>query len=116
MSDDKASERSDLWASEMDSSDAKDAKDTQSAWDTESIRDDWHANSVRLPKHLQNAWDSEHKRLDYELTQQDVDIDYSKDRWYKPLVIALGLSQLQSMDTDELETALENLQENEIVG
>jgi len=115
MSDDKANERSELWASEMDSSDTEDAKDEQNAWDTESIRDDWHANSVRLPKHLQNAWDSEHKRLDYELTQQDVDIDYSKDRYYKPLVIALGLSKLQSMDTTEVETALEKVQENEMV-
>jgi len=118
MSDDKANERSELWASEMDASDAKDAEepeDTQSAWDTESIRDDWHANSVRLPKHLQNAWDAEHKKVDYELTQQDVEIDYSKDRWYKPLVIALGLSKLQSMDITEVETALEEMQENGMV-
>lgn len=118
MSDDKANERSELWASEMDSSDdddAENAKDTQNAWDTESIRDDWHANSVRLPKHLQDAWDAEHKRLDYELTQQDVDIDYSKDRYYKPLVIALGLSRLQSMDTTEVETTLEKIQENGMV-
>jgi hypothetical protein len=115
MSDDKANERSELWASEMDASDAKDTEDEQNAWDTESIRDDWHANSVRLPKHLQNAWDAEHKRLDYELTQQDVEVDYSKDRYYKPLVIALGLSKLQSMDIHEVETALEKVRENGIV-
>jgi hypothetical protein len=124
MSDDKANERSELWASEMDASDdksPKDAKDTenteneQSAWDTDSIRDDWHPNSVRLPKHLQDAWDAEHKRLDYELTKASIEIDYTKDRWYKPLVIALGLKALQSMDTEQVESALEEMQENEMV-
>lgn len=124
MTDDKANERSELWASEMDASDAKNEQDTedgketkneQSEWDTESIRDDWHPNSVRLPKHLQDAWDSEHKRIDYQLTQADNDIDYSKDRYYKPLVIALGLSRLQEMDTSDIIEAITNLSENDLV-
>lgn len=121
MTDDKANERSELWASEMDASDAKNEQDTEeptddkNAWDTQSIRDDWHPNSVRLPDYLQRRWNSEHKRLDFKLSQRDLNIDYSKDRYFKPLVIALGLRELRDMDMEEVETALEDLEENRVV-
>lgn len=113
MTDDKASERGEMWASELDESDAADtenASDAQTAWDVESIRESWNPNSVRLPDGLQRRFTAYHGRLEAELLMDDLDLDYRKDRHYKPLVIALGLRELDAMDTEDIVDALAELE------
>jgi hypothetical protein len=39
-----------------------------------------------------------------------VDRKYGKDRYYKPLVIALGLRELDAMDTSDVVDALDELE------
>ena len=115
-------ELSEMWSNEanaQDDSDATDATDTENAkdekrtqhakdamdateWDVDSIRDAWNPNSVRLPDSIQDVFASEYKRLDYQLDQADTDFEFTKDRYYKPLVVALGLEALQQLDADEV--------------
>jgi len=112
MTDDKASERSDLWAGELaaDAADTTDAKNTQNPWDVQSIRDSWNPNSVRLPDSLQRRFNAYHSRVESELTMEGIEREYSKDRYYKPLVIALGLKELDAMDTQDVVDALDDLE------
>lgn len=109
MTDDKTTERSEMWSSELTEDDSM---VESTAWDVESIRDNWHPNSVRLPDHLQRRFDAYHKRLDW---QMHADREFKKDRHYKPLVIALGLRELQAMDSDSVVDALDDLESNQIV-
>jgi len=78
------------------------------AWDVSSIAEHWHANQVRLPEGLQRRYNAQHKRMEVQLL--DSDREMSKDRHYKPLVIALGLARLKELDTDEIEAALDQLE------
>ena len=109
MTDDKTEERSEMWSSELTESESI---QQSSAWDVESIREDWNPNSIRLPDHLQRRFDAYHKRLDW---QMHTDREFKKDRHYKPLVIALGLRELQEMDADSVLDSLDELESNQIV-
>jgi len=82
-------------------------------WRVQSIRNDWNALNVRLPDTLMRRFNAYHKRLDYELVPKE--IEFGKDRHYKPLVIALGLRAIKDMDADDAEQALELLMANQIV-
>jgi len=122
MSDDKADERSEMWAGALDNQDDEDGPDTQDEedpqdpmdaqgpWDVESIRDAWHPNSVRLPDPLQRRFQAYHSRVESELTLDGLDRPYGKDRYYKPLVVALGLRELDAMDTADVLEALDELE------
>lgn len=87
----------------------------RSEWDVDSISSAWRANQVRLPESIQGPFDTEHKRLDFELEQLDADVEYSKDRHYKPLVVALGLRELQGADADEIAGLLEQLENRDLL-
>ena len=136
MTDDKADARSDMWADELDSdatdamdgsdssdgsdtadtTDAEDAPDTETpknAWDVESIRDAWTPNSVRLPDSLQRRFNAYHSSVESEFALEGVARDYAKDRHFKPLVVALGLAQINEMDTDEIVDVLNHLEQHE---
>jgi len=127
MTDDKADERSRMWAGDLDDSDATDSENEQDAqettdaenakgaWDVESIRDAWNPNSVRLPDSLQRRFNAYYSRLDSELALEGIDRQFGKDRQYKPLVIALGLRELDGMDTTDAMDALDELECNEFL-
>jgi len=84
-------------------------------WTVESIRDDWNALNARLPDYLMRRFNSYHKRLDYELAKEGSTREFGKDRHYKPLVIALGLREVEELDADELTRLLIELERNQIV-
>jgi len=116
----------DAETNEMDAPDDMDEPDTQqsmddmdtenavepmhSAWDVDSIRDHWDPNTVRLPDGLQRRFDAYHKRLDLQFTENQSDRSFTKDRWYKPLVVALGLRAIHGMDIDDIKDAMDTLE------
>jgi hypothetical protein len=116
MSDDRSDEVGSQWAGALDddaddaTNDPTDALDTQGAWNVESIRDAWHPNTVRLPDSLQRRLTAYHSRIESEFAMDGVDRKYGKDRYYKPLVIALGLRELDAMDTSDVVDALDELE------
>jgi len=88
--------------------DGDDTEMEPTAWDVSSIAEHWHANQVRLPEGLQRRYNAQHKRMEVQLL--DSDREMSKDRYYKPLVIALGLARLKELDTNQIERALDQLE------
>jgi hypothetical protein len=84
-------------------------------WAVQSIRDEWNALNVRLPDYLMRRFNSYHKRLDWELSKEASTREFRKDRHYKPLVIALGLREIEDLDADELTELLIELERNQIV-
>jgi hypothetical protein len=101
--------------SAVGSLDAKDAKDT-TEWDVDSIRDSWNPNSVRLPDSIQEPFGSEYKRLDYLLEQAETEFKFGKDRYYKPLVVALGVQAIQEKDSDEIVELVERMEQGDLPG
>lgn len=100
----------------QETSDAPSGEDSElTEWDVDSISSAWKANQVRLPDSVQTPYDAEHNRIAYELQQADADVSYSKDRYYKPLVIALGLRELSEADGEEIADLLEQLKAGELV-
>jgi hypothetical protein len=100
----------------QETSDAPSGEDGElTEWDVDSISSAWKANQVRLPDSIQTPYDAEHNRIAYELQQADADVNYSKDRYYKPLVIALGLQELSEADGEEIAELLEQLEAGELV-
>lgn len=97
----------------MDASDAQDTPRTE--WDVDSIRDAWNPNSVRLPDSIQDVFATEYKRLDYELSQADTNFAFTKDRYFKPLVVALGLQQLQAMEPEEIADRVDAMEQQELL-
>ncbi|QAU11351.1 hypothetical protein EKH57_00225 (plasmid) [Halorubrum sp. BOL3-1] len=87
----------------------------RSEWDVDSISSAWQANQVRLPESIQGPFNTEHKRLDFELEQLDTDVNYSKDRYYKPLVVALGLRELEDTDAEEIADLLDELERRNLL-
>jgi len=116
MTNDKANERAEAWAGELQNdTQAETDPMPQSAWDVERIQEHWHPNQVRLPPYLQRRFDGHFGRVEWLLTQASSDREFKKDRHYKPLVVALGLQQLQTMEADEIETALDDVEQNQLV-
>jgi len=84
-------------------------------WTVESIREEWGALNARLPDYLMRRFNSYHKRLDWELSKEGSTREFKKDRHYKPLVIALGLREIEDIEAEELTELLIELERNRIV-
>jgi len=84
-------------------------------WTVQSIREEWNTLNVRLPDYLMRRFNSYHKRLDWELSKQGSTRDFKKDRHYKPLVIALGLREIEDIEAEQLTELLIELERNQIV-
>jgi hypothetical protein len=84
-------------------------------WTVQSIREEWNTLNVRLPDYLMRRFNSYHKRLDWELSKQGSTREFQKDRHYKPLVIALGLREIEDIEAEELTELLIELERNQIV-
>jgi hypothetical protein len=109
-------------SSTQHTSDANDASDTDDAmdaldseWDVDSIRESWQPNSVRLPDSIQDVFASEYKRLDWQLDQVETEFAFTKDRYYKPLVVALGLDALRDLDGEEIADRIEAMEHRELL-
>lgn len=103
----------------MDTANTETSKGTMDAidateWDVDSIRDAWNPNSIRLPDSIQGVFASEYKRLDWRLEQAATDFEFSKDRYYKPLVVALGLQQLQDLESDEIADRVDAMEQQDL--
>jgi hypothetical protein len=105
--------------SSMDTADTETPKSKMDAmdateWDVDSIREAWNPNSIRLPDSIQGVFASEYKCLDWQLEQAETDFSFSKDRYYKPLVVALGLQQLQAMEPDEIADSVAAMEQQDL--
>jgi hypothetical protein len=73
----------------------------------QNIKNEWNVRSIYLPDDLDSDLSTAFKRLDLELSEADADIALKKTRHFYPLVVALGMEQLESMDITEVTERLE---------
>jgi len=75
----------------------------------QNIKKEWNVRSFYLPDDLDSQLTTTYKRLDLDLAETDADIDLKKTRHYYPLVVALGLERLESMEVTEITEHIEGM-------
>jgi hypothetical protein len=84
----------------------------RNAWASKNVKKDWNATTVYLPDDLNRAMTTAYKRTDLELSAE-FDHSIKKTRHYYPLLIALGMEQLESMEAIEVMEVLEEMSSGE---
>ena len=80
----------------------------RNAWASKNVKKDWNATTIYLPDDLNRAMSTAYKRTDFELSAE-FDHSIKKTRHYYPLLIALGMEQLESMESNEVMEELEEM-------
>lgn len=91
-----------------DDEDSNTSMNEGNAWTSKNVKKDWNATTVYLPDELDQAVTTAYKRTDLELSAE-FDHPIKKTRHYYPLLIALGMEQLESMESNEVMEALEGM-------
>lgn len=95
-------------SSSMSSKNSGASKSSMKERKSKNVKKDWNATTIYLPDELNRDLSTVYKRTDLDLSETS-DRSLKKTRHYYPLVIALGLERLESMDTNEVMEALDNL-------
>ena len=74
-----------------------------------SPKDDWTNHSVYLSDDLASSLSRSYKRLDLDL-DEEYGLLIKKTRHYYPLIVKLGLEQLDDLDIKEVKDRLEELE------
>ncbi|OVE83274.1 hypothetical protein B2G88_16545 [Natronolimnobius baerhuensis] len=77
--------------------------------DLGNVKDDWEGMTMYVPEDLHNALNLAYRELSLE-TAQATNYDLQKLQDFYPLLIAVGLNNLDQSDTDDLLSMLEYLQ------
>lgn len=78
------------------------------AWTSKNVKKDWNATTIYLPDDLNRAMTTAYKRADLELSAE-FNHSIKKTRHYYPLLIALGMEQLEGMEANEVMEVLEEM-------
>ena len=95
-------------SSSMSSKNSGTSKSSMKRGKSKNVKKDWNATTIYRPDELNRDLSTVYKRTDLDLSETS-DRSLKKTRHYYPLVIALGLERLESMDTNEVMEALDNL-------
>lgn len=103
-SDDEDDVEGDTSQADMRSGSSQNVSGEQKA---QNVKKEWNVRSFYLDDDLDDELTTAFKRLDLELSEADADIDLKKTRHYYPLIVELGLEQMEGMDVEELTERLE---------
>ena len=92
--------------------DSSTSMNKRNAWASKNVKKDWNATTIYLPEDIDRAMTTAYKRTDLELSAE-FERSIKKTRHYYPLLIALGMEQLESMESSEVMEALEGLSSRE---
>jgi hypothetical protein len=82
-------------------------KNSQTSQNAQNVKKDWNVRSFYLDDDLDDDLTMAFKRLDLELSETDAGITLKKTRHFYPLIVELGLEQLESMERTEVMEKLE---------
>jgi hypothetical protein len=88
--------------------DSSTSMNASNAWASKNVKKDWNATTIYLPDDLNRAMTTAYKRADLELSAE-FNHSIKKTRHYYPLLIALGMEQLESMEANEVMEVLEEM-------
>lgn len=92
----------------MTEQNARDDQNAKKVRNAQNVKKAWNAITVYLPDDIERKYSKAYKRLDLELT--DDDITLKKTRHYNPLVIELGMEQLERMERNEITERIEQFE------
>ncbi|TYT60927.1 hypothetical protein [Natrialba swarupiae] len=78
--------------------------------DLGNVKEEWEGVTIYLPSDLHNALNLSYRELSYE-SARTTSYDLQKLQDFYPLLVAVGLNNLNQSDTDDLLSMLEYLQE-----
>ena len=88
------------------------AESEKKAQKAKNVKKEWNAKSVYLPDELEQSLSRTYKKLDWQL-EEDEGISIKKTRHYYPLIVMLGLEELEGMESMEIKDRLEVLEQQE---
>ena len=80
----------------------------QSSQNAQNVKKEWNVRSFYLDDELNSELTTAFKRLDLGLSEADIDLNLKKTRHFYPLIVELGLEQLERMDITEVTERLES--------
>ena len=86
------------------------ATETYDLEDLGNVKDDWEGMTIYVPEDLHNAVNLAYRELSLE-TARATNYDLQKLQDFYPLLVAVGLNNLDQSDTDDLLSMLEYLQQ-----
>jgi hypothetical protein len=93
--------------SSMSSTESQNDTTEQTSQKAQNIKKEWNVRSFYLDDELNDELTTSFKRLDFELSDADADVDLKKTRHFYPLIVRLGLERLEEMDITEVTEELE---------
>lgn len=97
-------------ASQTEQTDQK-SRSSRNAGKTQTVKNvktEWNTSTFYLDDELSSRLNRLYKKLDWQLADE-YDVSLSKTRHYYPLVVQLGLEELDSLDSSEVKERLEDL-------
>ncbi|EMA26848.1 hypothetical protein [Haloarcula marismortui] len=89
---------------DMSSSTSQNAQKNEKA---QNIKKEWNVRSFYLDDDLDDEVTTAFKRLDLALSESNSDVDLKKTRHFYPLLVELGLEQVDEMDVEDIAQRLE---------
>lgn len=83
-------------------------RNAQNKQNAQNIKKEWNVRSFYLDDELENELTTAFKRLDLSLSETDADITLKKTRHFYPLIVRLGLEQLEELEITEITEQLED--------
>ena len=87
---------------DMSSSESRTDKSAQASQKAQNIKKEWNVRSFYLDDDLDGDLSTAFKRLDLQLSEAEVDVDFKKTRHFYPLIVKLGLERLEEMEVTEV--------------
>ena len=81
---------------------------SQKSQKAQNIKKEWNVRSIYLDDDLDSSLATAFKRLDLEISETGADLNLRKTRHFYPLIVELGLEQLESMEVTEVMERLED--------
>lgn len=84
------------------------SRNTRKSQTVKNVKTEWNTSTFYLDDELSGRLNRLYKKLDWQLTDE-YDMSLSKTRHYYPLVVQLGLEELDSLESSEVKERLEDL-------
>ena len=78
------------------------AQNNMTSQKAQNVKKEWNVRSIYLDDDLDSSLATAFKRLDLEISEAGADLNLKKTRHFYPLIVELGLEQLESMEVTEV--------------
>jgi hypothetical protein len=78
------------------------AQNDMTSQKAQNVKKEWNVRSIYLDDDLDSSLATAFKRLDLEISETGADLNLKKTRHFYPLIVELGLEQLESMEVTEV--------------